>query len=195
MLNPEDLFAAFDPSTGTIDGRPTITRHLSDLRGLFLDSTAFETAVGDKDPVVYTVASIDFARGEGQLHCGLGVINPGRVGSEYYFTKGHLHSWKEAAEFYIGLRGRGLMILEDEKSGESAVVDLLPNSTVYVPGHTAHRTVNTGDTPLVYIGVYPSQAGHDYSSIENRNFRKVVVEKKGAPAVMDRTDFSHQYQS
>ncbi len=189
MLTPEELLATFNPSTGTIDGHPLTMRRLSDLRGLFVDSTAFEAALAKKDSVVYTVSTIDLAKGEGQLHCGLGVVYPGRVGGEYYFTKGHLHSWRKAAEFYIGLKGKGVMILEDETSGESLVLDLLPNSAVYVPGHTAHRTVNTGTTPLVYIGVYPSEAGHDYDSIGDRNFKKVVFAKGGVPTVIDRTDY------
>ena len=193
MLTPEHLLANFDPATGTIAGRPVTTRRLSDLKGLFVDPKAYDAALQAKDSIVYTVASIEFAKGEGQLHCGLGVVNPGKVGNEYFFTKGHLHSWREAAEFYIGLKGRGLMILEDEHSGESAVVDLLPNSTVYVPAHTAHRTVNTGNDPLVYLGVYPSDAGHDYAAIQNKNFRKIVVEKNNAPVVMNRSDVSlHQ---
>jgi glucose-6-phosphate isomerase len=103
-----------------------------------------------------------------------------------------MHSWKEAAEYYIGLKGRGLMILEEEQTGISAVVDLLPNSTVYVPGRTAHRTVNTGDVPLVYIGVYPSGAGHDYTTIAERNFSTIVVAHNGTPRVMSRADASRK---
>jgi glucose-6-phosphate isomerase len=190
MLNSEQLFAAFDASTGMIGGRPMATRHLSDLRGLFVDAAAFEAALAAADPLVYTVASVDFAQGEGQLHCGLGVIHPGKVGNEYYFTRGHLHSWRAAAEFYIGVRGHGVMILEEFPSGESSVIDLLPDSIVYVPAHTAHRTVNTGDTPLVYLGIYPSDAGHDYQAIAERNFRKVVVAQRGVPTVMNRADLN-----
>ena len=42
---------------------------------------------------------------------------------------------------------------------------LTPESAVYVPGHTAHRTINTGDMPLTYLGIYPARAGHDYGVI------------------------------
>jgi len=111
---------------------------------------------------------------------------PGRIGAEYFLTKGHLHAWRPAAEFYFGLQGEGMMLLEDETTGESRLVDLRPQSVVYVPGHTAHRTLNTGSVPLSYIGVYPARAGHDYGKIAQRNFRFVVVERDGAPRMIER---------
>ena len=189
MLEAEKLLSRFDPQTGTIEGCEIISRRLSELRGLFADNNAFERALTNHDPVVYTVSSIQSAQGEGQLHCGLGVIMPGRIGSEYYFTKGHLHSWRDASEFYVGLKGQGMMILEHESSHESVVIDLLPHSIAYVPDHTAHRTVNIGDTPLVYLGIYPAEAGHDYGSIAERNFKRVIVAVDNKPVVMDRRDF------
>jgi glucose-6-phosphate isomerase len=67
---------------------------------------------------------------------------------------------------------------------------------VYVPGYTAHRTINTGAIPLVYLGVYPAQAGHDYGSIAHKNFDNVVLEIDGQPVLMDRREalayHSHQ---
>jgi glucose-6-phosphate isomerase len=111
---------------------------------------------------------------------------PGTIGDEYYMTKGHLHAWRPAAEFYFGLTGEGVMLLEDEATGESRVVPLRPNGVVYVPGCTAHRTMNVGMTPLTYIGVYAAKAGHDYSTIAKKNFRCLVVERDGKPAMIER---------
>ena len=48
-------------------------------------------------------------------------------------TKGHLHAWREAAEFYIGLSGEGVMLLEDEASGESRMVSLRPTPSSMCP--------------------------------------------------------------
>lgn len=115
----------------------------------------------------------------------MGILEAGKVGDEYYLTKGHLHSYRPAAEVYLGLRGEGMMLLEEE-NGEAYALPLRANSVVYVPGHTAHRTMNTGSEPLVYIGVYPSNAGHDYGTIAERNFQQVVVEANGAAVVMKR---------
>ena len=60
-------------------------------------------------------------------------------------------------------------------------VTLAENTVVYVPGHTAHRTVNTGSEPLVYWGILSSEAGHDYGAVGKRNFRQVIVEVTVSP--------------
>jgi glucose-6-phosphate isomerase len=188
----KQLLSRFDPATGAVDGVPTATRRLSDLRHCFADERAYEAALQQGNPLIYTIASIEPAVGEGQLHYGIGMIMPGRVGDEYYLTKGHLHEWRPAAEFYIGLRGNGMMLLEDINSGESRMLELFPNSAVYVPGFTAHRTVNVGAVPLVYLGVYPAAAGHDYSTIAERNFRKVIVALNNRPVMIEREQFQQQ---
>jgi glucose-6-phosphate isomerase len=46
--------------------------------------------------------------------------------------------------------------------------------------------MNTGSVPLVYLGIYPSNAGHDYGAIAARNFRKIVVERDGKPEMINR---------
>jgi glucose-6-phosphate isomerase len=170
-----------------IDDEPRVERRLADLRGSFHDAQAYERALDRDNPLVYSVAFFAPADQQGDLHYGLGVLQPGLIGDEYFLTKGHFHSWREAAEIYIGLSGKGAMLLEDETGGDSRMVELQENSVVYVPGHTAHRTVNTGDEPLVYLGVYPARAGHDYGAIAQRNFRSVVVRRDGQPRVLPRT--------
>lgn len=184
-----NLSTRFDPDTGVINGAPRTERRLSDLRGIFADEAAYELALSDDDPLVYTVYAWEPGTDEGDLFYGLGCIMPGRVGNEYYMTKGHLHAWRPAAEYYIGLRGTGLMLLEDERGGESSALPLERNAVVYVPGYTAHRTINTGDEPLIYIGVFSARAGHDYGAIAERNFRNVIVDIGGKACVLERGDY------
>lgn len=184
---PEDLFVRFGLESAQLGSHPMVRRRLSDLKGCFLDPVAYESALAQGDPLLYEVSAVEPAVGDGQLHYGLGILYPGKVGSEYYLTKGHYHSHRPAAEIYIGLKGTGCMLLEDEASGESKVVPLEAQSAVYVPGHAAHRTMNTGDEPLVYIGVYPANAGHDYGAIAERNFRMALIERDGKPTLVGRT--------
>jgi glucose-6-phosphate isomerase, archaeal len=181
----EFLGLRLDLESGCIEGAPLVRRHLSDLRGLFVDRPAYDRQLAAADPLLYSVSSVEAGQDEGELHYGLGILMPGKVGNEYYFTKGHLHAWRPAAEVYLGLRGEGLMLLE--RDHESRAVALGPQRVVYVPGYTAHRTVNTGSEPLVYVGIYPARAGHDYKPIAERNFRQVVMEQDGRSAVLDRS--------
>jgi glucose-6-phosphate isomerase len=185
-IAPDDLLVRYSLDSSRLGQRPTVQRRLADLRGSFADVAEYEAALAAGNPVVYEVSSVEPASGDGQLHYGLGVLQPGRIGGEYYLTKGHLHSHRPAAEIYIGLKGEGAMVLEDEATGEVRLVPLVAHSAVYVPGHTAHRTVNTGAVPLVYLGIYPSNAGHDYSTIAARNFRHVVIATASGPVLVER---------
>jgi len=175
-----------DLDLGRIAGGTFSCRFLGDLRGSFADRERYEEALARGNPLIYSVSTLESAAGDGDLSYGLGVLMPGKIGREYFLTKGHLHAWREAAEVYVGLRGHGLMLLEDEQSGESKLLPLSANEIVYVPGHTAHRTINIGTVPLVYLGVYPANAGHDYGAIGERNFRNVVIEEASSPALRDR---------
>lgn len=188
MIPIEQLLATFDPATGAIDGIEPTRRYLKDLRDAFADAGTVDRMLREGNPLIYTVSSVNAGSGEGALHYGIGCILPGQINGEYFLTKGHIHSWRPAAEIYIGVRGSGKMIMQEESSPTAVVVDLAPNSAVTVPAATAHRTVNTGNEPLVYIGIYPARAGHDYSSPAG-NFSKVVVERDGAAIVLDRRAF------
>jgi len=185
-IKPEDLAVAYGLDSARIGDRPMVKRCLGDLRGCFADSAAFETALEKGNPLLYEVTAVEPANGDGQLHYGLGILFPGKIGDEYFLTKGHLHACRPAAEVYVGLRGEGVMLLEDESTGQSRMVPLRSNSAVYVPGFTAHRTINTGSEPLAYLGIYPANAGHDYGAIAQRNFKMMVVERDGKPALVQR---------
>src|SRR5436190_8647514 len=181
-MNVDDLLSAYDETTGRIDNAPLTERHLQDLRGCFLDEGAYQAALARGNPLVYSVACFEPGGNHGDLAYGLGRLLPGRIGSEYFMTKGHLHEWRAAAEFYFGLSGEGLMLLQEEATCQSRLIELRPKTAVYVPGGTAHRTINIGSTPLTYLGVYPAKAGHDYNSIAKENFRCIVIERNGQPA-------------
>jgi glucose-6-phosphate isomerase, archaeal len=188
-MRPRGLPATPAVDLGALERAPLTRRYLSDLRGSFADERAYAEAVKHDDRLVYTVSTVEPASGAGQLQYGLGVLMPGKVGAEFFLTKGHLHAWRAAAEVYIGLRGHGSLLLESERTGRCQLAPLGPNQVVYVPGHTAHRTINTGTEPLVYLGVYPAAAGHDYGPVDRDNFRHVLVEKSGRAVLRSRAGF------
>ncbi len=182
------LTSKLEFKAGAIEGAGEIRRHLSDLRGIFVDRSAYEEALKQGDPLLYTVSALEPGKGDGDLHYALGTLMPGRVGREYYMTKGHYHAWRPAAEVYVGLRGEGLMLLQTP-DGEARLLQLKTETVVYVPGNTAHRTINTGSEPLVYLGIYPAAAGHDYAAIAQSNFANIVIEQNGAPVRIDRAAY------
>lgn len=153
--------------------------------GQFSDEAAYTAALARGDALLYEVYELARPAVAGELPHGLSVVHPGKIGDEYYMTKGHFHAELATAEVYYCLRGRGLMVMETPE-GAWAVEPLAPGKVLYVPPRWAHRSVNTGaDEDLVTFFVYPGNAGHDYSTIEQRGFRKLVVERDGAPCVID----------
>ncbi len=155
----------------SVDENKKTVRRLSDMAGFYADQEAARRRVGSEDPVIYEV----YARendNAGDLSYAVTVINPGDVGGEYFMTKGHFHD-KPAGEIYLGLGGKGLLLMQNTE-GSVRKEPLEPGRISYVPKGWAHRSVNTGDSPLRFLAVYASDAGHDYSAIESEGFRERV---------------------
>ncbi|GAA4065321.1 MULTISPECIES: glucose-6-phosphate isomerase family protein [Actinomadura] len=151
------------PMRITFDARmepsgPVLTRRMSDLRGLFADTAAWEASLAE-DPVVYEVASSPVPEAEGELPQSITTIHPGKVGGEFHMTKGHIHP-RPRGEIYLGLSGVGGLLLFDGDKPEW--IPMEPGSIGYIPPGWAHRSVNTGDEPYRFLAVYPGDAGHDY---------------------------------
>ena len=160
-----------------------IQRHLSDMRGMYLDEAGTQEAIEGGDPLLYEVYQYDVPFETGQLLVVTSVIQSGKVGGEYYMTKGHFHSKEETAEVYVVLRGRGYLLLET-RGGEFKALPVEPGTVTYIPPYWAHRMVNTGQEEFIFFGVYPADAGHNYGDIEKHGFAKVVVERDGQPTLI-----------
>lgn len=162
-----------------------IQRRLTDMKNQFLDEDAYHQLLRRDNPVLYEVYEISRPETAGELLHGLSIVHPGKVGAEYYMTKGHFHTVLDTAEVYYCLRGRGYMVMETPE-GEWSVEALYPQRVLYVPPRWAHRSVNVcPDEDLVTFFVYPGNAGHDYGSIEKQGFRKLILEKDGSPQIVD----------
>jgi glucose-6-phosphate isomerase len=162
-----------------------IRRRLSSMRGQFHDPEAFARLLEREDVVLYEVYEQTRQERAGELLHGISVVHPGRIGDEFFMTKGHFHSVIDTAEIYYCLRGQGRMVMETPE-GDWAVEELRPGRILYVPPRWAHRLVNTGsDKDLVTFFVYPGNAGHDYRTIERQGFRKLVVTRPDGPAIVD----------
>ena len=162
-----------------------ITRKISNMQGQYLDMDAFESILSTEDLVSYEVYEIKRPESSGELLNGLSIVHPGKVGNEYFMTKGHFHTVLETAEIYYCINGEGYMVMETPE-GDWAAERLFPYKVLYVPPCWAHRSVNTSDKEdLVTFFVYPGDAGHDYGSIEKQGFRKLVIEQNGKPAIVD----------
>ena len=97
-------------------------------------------------------------------------------------TKGHFHVDVGAPEIYFTVGGRGLLLMQTH-DGQIQTHEMEPGSVSFIPGEWAHRTINTGDEPLIFFAVWPVTAGHDYESIAESGFLRRVLNGDDGPVV------------
>jgi len=174
----------FDLKSGmSKTGKPTL-RHLNNMSGMYADEGALEELVGESNPLIYEFYELGAPEEAGDIAFGTSITYPGKVGDEYFFTKGHFHTILETAEIYYCLSGEGFMLIENPE-GDWQAIPLKPGQAAYVPMRYAHRSINTGKQPLVTFFAFRGDAGHNYGTIETKGFRKIVVEKNGQPEIID----------
>jgi glucose-6-phosphate isomerase len=182
LMKPFSLY--FSLNNGLSNTKPSLKRYLSKMKGMYADEQAFNSMLENSDPLLYEFYELGVPELPGNLAFGTSIVYTGKVGNEYYMTKGHFHTILDTSEVYYCLGGKGYMLMESPE-GEVAIEEFTPGKAVYVPGRYAHRSINIGDEPLITFYVFRADAGHDYGSIETKGFKKIVVEQDGKPTVID----------
>ena len=116
-----------DPSTGgmtSTTGR--YEKRLKDLEGIYLDENCFRSAASSRgDEIVYSVNEVRPTEATGDLIFGTTHMEPGRIGDEFYMTRGHIHAVANRPEVYYGESGAGVMLMES-LDGETRVLEVTP---------------------------------------------------------------------
>ena len=160
-------------------------RFVSNMVSQFNDRAAAEEIVRNGDKPIYDFYELEqIPETAGDLKFGTSIVYPGKVGDEYFMTKGHFHTILDTGEVYYCLSGQGAMLMETPE-GEVSLIEMKAGVAVYVPPRWAHRSINTGAETMVTFFVFRSDAGHDYGTIEQKGYRKLVVERDGQPVMID----------
>ena len=140
---------------------------LGDLAGLYADTAAYDRLVAEHGAkaVMYEVTDHKPSSDAGDMIIGVTRMIPGKVGDEYFLTRGHIHAKANRPEMYYGESGHGLMLLESP-AGEIRIVEMWARTLCYVPPYWIHRSVNVGTEDLVMTFAYPADSGQDYAIIE-----------------------------
>jgi len=171
-----------DPTTGRMrGGTGAKLSRIRDLSGVFADTAAFARLVAERgDDTAYAVDEFRPARVAPQdLIFGTSILEPGRVGDEFFVTRGHIHIKSDRPEIYFCQSGRGVLHME-LPSGETRPAEMVPGTVVYVPPYWIHRSVNTGDVPLVTFFAYPSDSGQDYDIIARAGGMRTIIVADGS---------------
>jgi len=140
-------------------------RTLKDMKSQYNEQKEVKRILQKRNPIIYRVYVKQLSE---NVLIGLTVMNSGKVGKEYYMTKGHKHK-KPYPEKYILIKGKAKLVLQDKTS---KTILLKKNKPFTVPGKSAHRLVNIGKDKLEVLAIYDKRAGHDYKT----KFKKRVCE-------------------
>ncbi len=176
-----------DWATGRLSGSKiqTLVKTLGQIRELFHDQEAASRIPSDVELYSVQVFAPVAEGTEGGLFWGNTTLQPGKVGDEYYMTKGHFHRIRNRAEYYATIHGEGALLLMGE-DGLTRLETMHPGSLHYIPGSTAHRVANTGRTSLLFAACWPADAGYDYETIERDGFSARLLERNGQPVLVSR---------
>ena len=169
---------SIDPITGVVSpSTGEYTKRLSEFRGIYRDETALEELLKvEGDLVTYKV--VEYRVEGSDIFFGTTTMMPGRVGNEYFMTRGHYHARRDRGEIYYTQSGQGMLLLQS-RDGETRAVDMKPGVCAFIPPDWAHRSINTGLTPMVFVWCCNQDAGHDYAEIVSKGMRQLVIDKDG----------------
>ena len=164
------------------------TCRLSDMAGRYADRGAEEALLSSSDPLVYRADEILAPETRGELHTSVTVVYPGKVGDEYFMSKGHYQVDAAAVKVYLAIAGRGYLLMQNGE-GDTMEVPMAPGTIAYCAAGWAQRTVNVGNEPFAYFKYWAADGGHDYDRVlEEGGFLKRVVERDGRPLVIAAKD-------
>jgi glucose-6-phosphate isomerase len=155
-------------------------RKVSDLAMMFADSEAAAALVKNGDPLVYEIFYYGFKTSVSDIALGVTRIQPGTIGGEYHMTKGHFHEAHDQPEIYFCVKGEGYLLMET-REGEFRADKWIKGTISHIPPMWAHRVVNIGSEPLVFVASYHLAAGHIYEPVVEKGFAKRVIDESGKP--------------
>ena len=165
------------------EGVKTSTKTLDDIKDIFLDKAALSQK--DLNSIAYHVASYEpMEQGTpGGIYMGITYLEAGKVGNEFFMTRGHFHNNDKSVEYYWGVKGHGALILMD-KDRNVWVEEICPGSLHFIPAGIAHRVANIGSDQLVFAASWPADAGHDYQTIAKEGFAARLFDIDGKPTLV-----------
>jgi glucose-6-phosphate isomerase, archaeal len=167
-------------------------RTLRDVAAIFQDRAAVEARLAAANPTIYEFHEHVTGHNRGDLVVATCRLMPGKIGNEFYMTRGHFHAPADFAEVYYVQSGIGLLLLQSP-DGRFVAEDMHPGTILYIPPNWFHRSVNVGDQPLVFFGVYSGEADHDYGAeAVERWIARIVVDVDAKAVIVDNPQRTHR---
>jgi len=185
----EPVRTLIDFKKGVVNPDRIIERRASDMQGMYTDDLALEKLLSQDNPLIYQVREINIPKKSGHIIYSTTIIYPGKVGKEYFMTKGHFHTREDTAEIYFCLEGEGYLLMQT-KQGKVSTIHMRPGVLGYIPPYWGHRTINTGKKEFIFLALFPGDAGHNYEVVEKHGFAQIMVEENGKPILKDNPKYT-----
>jgi glucose-6-phosphate isomerase len=170
----------FSNKTAMLSNRkPDIVRVLNDVKDIY----EIKRKIDLPHSKIYEVYHFPAPMTPENLLTGTCILYPGVVGNMYFMTKGHRHV-RPRAEIYIGVSGSGILLMQNEATGECKSEKISPNTIIYVPPRWMHRHVNVGEEPLITLFSVAADAGHDYNFVKRTPFKLGVINVDEVPKIV-----------
>lgn len=124
------------------------------------------------------------------------IVNPGKNGTEFNKTFGHLNKF-QGAEIFHCLSGQGIVVMQrNDENGEAKefkVATLSSGKQIEVPEGYGHCVVNVGKGYLVVLDNAPGHGPkfQEYDGVKaKKGFAYYIVEKKGEIGFEKNTNYS-----
>jgi len=66
----------------------------------------------NENSFIYEFYEMGIPETVGDIAFGISIVYPGKIGNEYFMTKGHFHTVLETAEAYLCIKGKGYMLMK-----------------------------------------------------------------------------------
>ncbi|VTR54579.1 glucose-6-phosphate isomerase [Serratia fonticola] len=141
---------------------------LGNLAGIFADRHAWQEMPAEF--AVYSVEMLPSPSQEGELFVGTTHLQAGKVGNEFFMTRGHFTSAVNRPSSTSGCAVRACSCC-NIRTVTASLRQVFAGSVHHIPSFTAHRLINIGDEVLSALAVWPTVAGHDYIALQPQGFK------------------------
>jgi glucose-6-phosphate isomerase, archaeal len=172
-----------------------VSRTLRDLASIFQDQHAVSDRLSLENPMIYEFDEYVTGRNIRDLVVSSCTLFPGKIGNEFHMTRGHFHDPANFAEVYYVHQGEGILLMQS-LSGDFITAEMSPGNILYVPPDYFHRSVNIGDEPLTFFGVYSGGTDHNYGMCSLETWiAKMVIQIDGEIKILDNPRIQMNNQS
>ena len=167
---------------GALAGHTGTKRSLiADLKGLFAHAEAFNRLVAERgSDLAYEVHEFRPERvAPHELVFGTSTLQAGKVGDEFFMTRGHIHTRTDRPEIYFCHAGRGVMHMEAPDGDDAADRDaaglgrLRPRRSGFTAASMSAQSRSSRRSAI------PADAGQDYDIIERSGGMRTLIVEDG----------------